>query len=153
MAYSTDDKNNIFKNIIFEMVVNGKSLRTILKMEGMPDITTFYVWIEEEPEKSKQYAQAIKMRADLLFDEILDIADDNSNDFIEQDLGDGIITQKFDHEHVQRSRLRIDARKWVIERMNAKKYNDKYIELKEKEADTSNKIEVTIVRKNTDEDD
>lgn len=135
------------------MVVNGKSLRTVLKMDSMPDITTFYIWIEKDEEKSKQYARAIKMRADLLFDEMLDIADDSSNDFIDQDLGDGLITQKFDHEHVQRSKLRVDTRKWVIERMNAKKYNDKYIELEDKASDSSNKIEVTIVRKAVEEDD
>lgn len=135
------------------MVVNGKSLRTVLKMDSMPDITTFYIWIEKDEIKSKQYAQAIKMRADLLFDEMLDIADDNSKDFIDQELAEGVIVQKFDHEHVQRSKLRIDTRKWVIERMNAKKYNEKYIELEEKESDTSNKIEVTIVRKAVEEDD
>lgn len=153
MAYSKKEIKSIFEKILFEMVVNGKSLRTVLKMDSMPDITTFYIWIEKDEIKSKQYAQAIKMRADLLFDEMLDIADDNSKDFIDQELAEGIIVSKFDHEHVQRSRLRIDTRKWVIERMNAKKYNEKYIELEEKESDSSNKIEVTIVRKAVEEDD
>jgi len=144
MAYSIEEINNIFEKILFEMVVNGKSLRTVLKMENMPDITTFYVWLENDIEKSKQYARAIKMRADLLFDEMLDIADDNTQDFIDQDLGDGMITQKFDHEHVQRSRLRIDTRKWVIERMNAKKYNEKYL-VDDDNSNLNKPIEVKII--------
>lgn len=144
MAYSVSEIEQIFKSILFEMVVNGKSLRTILKMDNMPDITTFYIWIENDKEKSKQYAQAIKMRADLLFDEMLDIADDSSGDYIDQDIGDGIIVNKFDHEHVQRSKLRIDTRKWVIERMNAKKYNEKYLEDNEGK-DLNKPIEIKII--------
>lgn len=144
MAYSVSKIEQIFKSILFEMVVNGKSLRTILKMDNMPDITTFYIWLENDKEKSKQYAQAIKMRADLLFDEMLDIADDSSGDYIDQDLGDGIIVNKFDHEHVQRSKLRIDTRKWVIERMNAKKYNEKYLEDNDGK-DLNKPIEIKII--------
>ncbi len=30
-----------------------------------------------------------------------------------------------DHEHVQRSRLRVDTRKWLMARMAPKKYGDK----------------------------
>jgi hypothetical protein len=50
----------------------------------MPNATTFYRWIDEESEwasvKNKQYARASEIRAEKIFDEMLDIADDNKND-------------------------------------------------------------------------
>jgi hypothetical protein len=55
----------------------------------------------------------------------LDIADDSSNDVTEFDLGDGVITQKVNSEVVQRSRLRVDARKWMLGKMNPKKYGER----------------------------
>ena len=35
----------------------------------------------------------------------------------------------FDNEHVQRSKLRIDSRKWIMARMAPKKYGDKPTEV------------------------
>ncbi len=58
-------------------------------------------------------------------DEITDIADDGSNDYIEQEQKNGKIARVLDGEHVQRSRLRVDTRKWVLARMLPKIYGDK----------------------------
>ena len=52
-----------------------------------------------------------------MYDELFEIADDSSNDYIETEGG-----QRLNSEHVNRSRLRIDTRKWVMERMAPKKY-------------------------------
>ncbi|TIP31141.1 MAG: terminase small subunit protein, partial [Mesorhizobium sp.] len=38
---------------------------------------------------------------------------------------DGSTTEQVNSEHIQRSRLRIDTRKWVAERMRPKKYGSK----------------------------
>ena len=67
----------------------------------------------------------MELRSHLLFDEIIEIADDDQNDYIEQTLPSGDIIEKVNSEHIQRSRLRVDARKWVLSKMNPKKYGEK----------------------------
>jgi hypothetical protein len=58
----------------------------------------------------RQYAHARRIQADNVHDECIDIADDGTNDFVEIALKGGKTKVIFDKEHVNRSRLRIDAR-------------------------------------------
>jgi hypothetical protein len=55
-----------------------------------------------------QYARAREIQADGMVDEMLDIADDARNDWMEKR---GELVP--DNEAIHRSRLRIDARRWV----------------------------------------
>jgi hypothetical protein len=119
MAYTNEQKETIL-NTIFIEINKGRAVRTILKDEGMPDVTTFYRWIDNNEEKSKQYVRACENRADAIFDEIIDIADDRSGDKKVTEHGEVI-----DNEFIARSRLRIDARKWIASKLNPKKYGDK----------------------------
>jgi hypothetical protein len=59
-------------------------------------------------------------QADKLFREIIEIADDKSGDYITTSDGKRVV----DHENIQRSRLRVDARKWAAARLAPKKYGD-----------------------------
>ena len=60
-----------------------------------------------------------------MFEEMLEIADDGSNDWMERTGKDGETGDKVvDHEHVSRSKLRVDTRKWMLARMAPKKYGD-----------------------------
>ncbi len=108
------------------LLASGKSLNRICKMEGMPDITTVYAWMIH-PEFSQSYARAREEQADTLSDEIQDIADDGSNDTYIDDKG----KQQTDHDVIARSRLRVDARKWIAAKLKPKKYGDK-IEMEQK---------------------
>ncbi len=56
------------------------------------------------------------MQADALFDEALEIADDASGDWMVDKDG----KKTLDHEHVQRSRLRVDTRKWAAGKLAPK---------------------------------
>lgn len=54
---------------------------------------------------------------------MLEIADDASNDWMERTGKDGeSIGWQLNGEHVNRSKLRIDTRKWVMERMAPKRF-------------------------------
>src|SRR5258708_9384791 len=64
--------------------------------------------------------RAREEQADKLFREIIEIADDKSGDYVTTSDGKRIV----DHENIQRSRLRVDARKWAAARLAPKKYND-----------------------------
>jgi hypothetical protein len=82
---------------------------------------TIYDWKITKPEFSKMYAQAKANQADLLVEEILNISDDSSNDYYEDKEGN----EKFNAEHVNRSRLRVDTRKWIACKLLPKVYGDK----------------------------
>jgi len=98
---------------------SGMSLRTACKQKNMPDCATVFSWMRKFPEFLKQYEKAKEESADALAEEILDIADDSTNDWIE--LNGKVVADK---EHVQRSRLRVDARKWIASKLKPKKYGD-----------------------------
>ena len=59
--------------------------------------------------------------AELLADEILQIADDGSNDKTTDNEGNVIVNT----DHIARSRLRVDARKWVACHLNPKLFGEK----------------------------
>ena len=103
-------------------ISEGASLRSILRNDKMPSRPTFYKWIRASETFANQYARACEDRADAIFDDMFDIADDASNDMT-RDAETG--QERLNSEHVQRSRLRIDTRKWALARMAPKKYGDK----------------------------
>jgi hypothetical protein len=81
----------------------------------------FYRWLDENGDFRDQYARAREEQADKLFREIIEIADDKSGDCITTSDGKPIV----DHENIQRSRLRVDARKWAAAKLAPKKYGDR----------------------------
>ena len=111
---------------ICERIADGQSLRTICADEGMPSTSTVCKWLAEQPSFSEQYARARELQADALFDEILEIADDGSNDWMERkNADDQSIGWRENGEALRRSQLRVDARKWMAGKLQAKKYGDK----------------------------
>jgi hypothetical protein len=58
-------------------------------------------------------------------DELLDIADDSTNDYMDRVGKDGEVTRVLDQEAMARSRLRLDTRKWMLSKMLPKVFGDK----------------------------
>ena len=135
MAYSEEDKEKTF-SIICDELEKGYSLRSILRREDMPSSRTFFKWIDEDKEKIKQYERSLELRSEMLFDEIIEIADKQSEDVGEDENGNKVIN----HNIVQRNRLQIDARKWALSKMFPKKFGDKTIH----SGDTDNPIQTTF---------
>lgn len=108
-------------DVICERIAAGESLRSILKDDGMPASSTVFKWLIDYPAFSEQYTRAREAQADSLFDEILTIADDGRNDSYTDD--DGNV--RTDHDVIARSKLRVDARKWMAGKLRPKKYGDK----------------------------
>lgn len=128
--YSEKQKTEIMDRIC-EYISNGESLRQALEYHDMPTMSTFYTWIdpkesdsdvvkELKANRAKQYARATKERADALVDQMLEIADDNKLDVSVDADGKWNVSG----EVVQRSKLRVDTRKWIAARMNPKKYGE-----------------------------
>lgn len=120
MAYSEKEVTEVF-NTICDELEKGFSLRSILRRENMPSSRTFFKWIDEDTEKVKQYERSVELRSELLFDEIIEIADKQGEDVGEDEQGNKVIN----HNIVQRNRLQIDARKWALSKMLPKKFGDK----------------------------
>lgn len=105
-------------------IADGRSLSSVCKDEGMPHREYFWKWKREHPELQKQYDNAVKERVALFAEELIDICDDGTNDWVESNDPENP-GYKFNKEHFQRSRLRIDTRKWLLAKMHPKQYGDK----------------------------
>lgn len=109
---------------ICAQLASGESLRTVCKPDEMPSLQTIFNWFRTQKGFVEQYARAKEESADALADEILDIADDGSNDWMEIHKG-GYDATIVDQEAVQRSKLRVETRKWIASKLKPKKYGDK----------------------------
>lgn len=112
---------------ICSLIAAGHSLRAIGEMDGMPDKATILRWLigTKHPEFCDQYARARELQAEGAADEMLEIADDGRNDFVKREIGEGVEVDVFNSEHVQRSKLRLETRKWLLSKLLPKKYGDK----------------------------
>jgi hypothetical protein len=112
---------------IITRVMGGEGLRSITKDEHMPSLQTVFTWLgkSEHAEFLERYADARGIQADVMAEEILDISDDGLNDYVTKERNNGDEYTALDSEHVQRSKLRVDTRKWLMARLNAPKYGDK----------------------------
>lgn len=130
--------------LICARMSEGESLRSICRDPSMPALSTVFLWIGKFPQFSEQYKLAMAARADAMFEELFDIADDGQNDWMEiQDKDGDCVGWKLNGEHVQRSRLRIDTRKWALSKMMPKKYGDKTEAV---EVNDDNEITINVVR-------
>lgn len=109
---------------ICERIANGESLRGICEDKDMPAASSVFKWLSNDTAFAEQYARARETQADTIFDEILSIADDARNDWMAR-LGEDGAGWQANGEHIQRSRLRIDARKWMAGKLRPKKYGEK----------------------------
>lgn len=91
------------------------------RYDDMPDTTCIYEWRHKHPEFAHKYAQAKMQQAEIMAEEILDIADDYSNDIRYDKDGNKSCNSEF----VARSRLRVDTRKWLASKLAPKIYGDR----------------------------
>jgi hypothetical protein len=124
----TDEQIKVIQNeICTRIATTSKSLRQICQdmikdFDHMPCYRDIVQMLADDKEFSPQYARAKAIQAELLFDEILEISDDSSLDMACTEEGKPFI----DHEHVNRSRLRVDSRKFYIAKILPKKYSEKH---------------------------
>lgn len=90
---------------ICRRVSEGRSLRSVCRDADMPTDETVRQWRLADAEFSAQYARAREARAEVLADEIVEIADTA--------------------EDAQLARLRVDARKWAASKLDPKRYGDR----------------------------
>lgn len=95
---------------ILRRIADGESLRSVCRSEGMPSRETVREWLDKDPDLAGQYARAVSERADVLVEDMLEIAD---------------AARGGDAEAVQAAKLRVDTRKWVASKMAPRRYGDR----------------------------
>jgi hypothetical protein len=111
-------------DILCDRLAGGESLRTICAEEGMPNKATVFRWLAAHDDFATIYARAREVQAEVLADELVEIADDGSNDWMEKKFGEE--TRWVENgEVLRRSQLRISTRQWIAERLLPKKYGNK----------------------------
>ena len=105
------------------IATSSKSFKTICEELKIPTGSAL-AWLSREKTFQERYARAKEMQADYLAEEMLDIADDGSNDLMTITKGD--ITYNVENKEVtNRSRLRVDTRKWIASKLKPKRYGEK----------------------------
>lgn len=112
---------------ICNRLAGGESLRGICQSNHLPDKSTVVRWLLSESADHvhfrAQYAHAREIQYQLMADEIIDIADDGSNDYMVRKRGE-VEELAENHEVIGRSRLRVDTRKWFMSKV-LPKFSDK----------------------------
>lgn len=115
--------DKLANDICAEIASSSKSLRTICKDIDV-SVATILSWLRDKPEFLAQYTRAKEEQADFLIEEMIDIADDGSNDLMTITKGN-IEYEQENKEVTNRSRLRVETRKWIASKLKPKKYGDK----------------------------
>lgn len=121
---TNQQKNTISRCIeICELIKKGYSLRSALLNKRM-HADTFYIWINNDSKNQERYARACELRADAMFDEIIEIADTPMIGQKVKQLPDGRQVVE-SGDMIEHRKLQIEARKWSLSKMNPKKYSEK----------------------------
>jgi hypothetical protein len=95
------------EQICIELAASEKGIRALCdEVEGFPSISTVMKWLATQDSFQQMYTRAKQLQADLMGEDILDIADNEAL-----------------QPHARR--IKVDARRWVMSKLNPRKYGDK----------------------------
>ena len=93
-------------------MAGGESVRRICRAQDMPSFPTVMRWVHDKDQVAykdgfpEQYQTAMAVKAQNMFDELLEIADDDTRE-------------------AHRSRIMVDTRKWYLSKCLPKVFGDK----------------------------
>ena len=110
---------------ICDRMSEGESLRQICRDPDMPYRYTVKAWRRASPDFETRYARAREELYEHWANEITEISDDGSNDWMEIETKSGRMVNVIDHDHIARSRLRVESRKWLLSKLVPHQYGDR----------------------------
>lgn len=110
-------------NEVCRLTVNVCSMLLISKQIGV-DWNALDLWIHLDPERARKYERAREAQALTMAEQIITIADECRQGVKTTTKPDGSV-ETVVGDMVERSRLQIDARKWLAGKMAPKKYGDR----------------------------
>ena len=103
---------NMFENFI-EHVYRGRSLKSLVEDDPrLVSYEDFLRWVKRDPQRHERFKEAQEMRTEFLAGEILEIADGVES------------VDPSSNDTVNRDKLRIDTRKWLMSAHNRKRYGE-----------------------------
>lgn len=102
--------------LICARLADGENLTSICKTPGMPRRQTVHQWRMKNPGFAASYARAREIGMESMSDDVLTIADDDTLDRIDGEPN---------HVAVQRARLQVDTRKFLMAKLAPHVYGDK----------------------------
>jgi hypothetical protein len=115
----TNTRVNFSEEVFAEMlerIACGDSVRAICDEPGYPSRKTFYGWVLRKEDLRERYETALVARHYALADETLEIADEPVG---------SLESGATDTGAVQKQRLQVDTRKWILSKLVPKKYGDR----------------------------
>jgi len=113
---------------ICERLMMGESMAQICKDPRMPTVRSVTRWLADPQlaDFREMYYFARRVQAEVRIDEIIEIADDTTNDWENvYDKNGEVVGLKPNNEAIQRSRVRIDTRKWLAARLVPRIYGER----------------------------
>ena len=109
---------------LLERLAMGETVSQICAEEKFPVHSYVFEKAAQDPEFGDKYVRAREIGYLKMAEEILEIADDGRNDWMTKKVGQTEITV-VDREAVERSKLRLDTRKWLLSKALPKVFGDK----------------------------
>lgn len=111
---------------VCERLALGETLPMICEDDHIPSRATIMNWVVENRSGfSSRYTHARELQREAWADDMITISDDARNDYMERVRLNGSKDLAYDKEHVDRSKLRVETRKWLMKVGSPHKYGDK----------------------------
>lgn len=109
---------------ICDLIAEGKSLRQIAAVKGIPSIPCILSWLLKAEAGDNtykdffnQYTHARDIQTEFYVDQMIEISDNQTGRFV---------GKKYIPRDAQWAKLQIDTRKWHASKLRPKKYGEKY---------------------------
>ena len=121
---------------ILEQIAEGGRVKAVVEKHFLTT-SKFHKWVMRDPLLAERYDEALKIQSENMLDEMLTIADDGSNDTYEDEKTG---KKRVDYDVVNRSRLRIEQRRWHGSKVNPDRFGEK-VKIDQKIETTVNHVE------------
>jgi hypothetical protein len=121
---------------IIDELMSGRPLDAICNAPDMPAASSVRHWVKDDREGFKaRYWEAREIGFHSIADQALGIVDDRRNDWIVRRREDGSTEAILDPERVNRAKLRVKTRCWLLSRMLPKAFGDRLERAARQQAD------------------
>lgn len=125
MRAAASEWEPVLSEILAAIATTPKSLESICReIESAPSARTVYRLIDADEELCQRYTRAKEAQLQILADQLIDLADTDricEKVTIKADGSREVVIL----DQVERTKVQIDTRKWLLAKLNPKKYGEK----------------------------
>ena len=125
MPAAASEWEPVLSEILAAIATTPKSLESICReIESAPSARTVYRLIDADEELCQRYTRAKEAQLQILADQLIDLADTDricEKVTIKADGSREVVIL----DQVERTKVQIDTRKWLLAKLNPKKYGEK----------------------------